>query len=253
MKCAARAFFSLGVLLFWHTGASAQSPLARCLQMAVAVPESWESTKAGLMLYERQSPEASWQQVWTAKVPVLLGKNGLAPGRGVFPFPQSVEAPKSKIERDGKTPAGCFAIAKLHGYAAEAPPGCRLPYNSVDERDCWIDDPQNDYYNQHVEVNPQSPPPWYAKQRMRLGDFAYEFLLEIGHNRSRVVKGAGSAIFFHIRRGVDKPSVGCTTMSRESLVSLISRLDVAKNPHYAVLPRLPYDLLKGDWDLPAAD
>ena len=39
---------------------------------------------------------------------------------------------------------------------------------------------------------------------MRSGDFAYHWLIEIRHNSDPPVPGAGSAIFFHIRRGVNQ-------------------------------------------------
>jgi L,D-peptidoglycan transpeptidase YkuD (ErfK/YbiS/YcfS/YnhG family) len=86
---------------------------------------------------------------------------------------------------------------------------------------------------------------------MRLGDFAYEFLLEIRHNSDPPLAGQGSAIFFHIRRGPEKPSHGCTTMARPDLVNLIQWLDARAHPHYVLLPRAPYQEWQGRWGLPA--
>jgi L,D-peptidoglycan transpeptidase YkuD (ErfK/YbiS/YcfS/YnhG family) len=85
---------------------------------------------------------------------------------------------------------------------------------------------------------------------MRLGDFAYEFLLEIRHNSDPPVPGHGSAIFFHIRRGPDKPSAGCTTMARPDLLRLLARLNPAARPHYVLLPKAEYAARIAPWRLP---
>ena len=75
---------------------------------------------------------------------------------------------------------------------------------------------------------------------MRHGDFAYRWLVEIRHNSDPPVAGAGSAIFFHIRRGPQRPSAGCTTMAENDLVSLIRWLRAGERPHYALLPAAEY-------------
>src|SRR5438034_104609 len=85
-------------------------------------------------------------------------------------------------------------------------------------------------------------PDWNAKQKMRHNDFAYRWLVEIRHNSDPPVPGAGSAIFFHIRRGVDRPSAGCTTMAEPELVKLVSWLRASRRPCYVLLPAAEYDL-----------
>ena len=61
-------------------------------------------------------------------------------------------------------------------------------------------------YNRFVTIDdPEHPPPWFAKEKMRHNDFAYRWLVEIRHNSDPPVPNDGSAIFFHIRRGVDPP------------------------------------------------
>jgi hypothetical protein len=77
--------------------------------------------------------------------------------------------------------------------------------------------------------------------------------VEIKHNRGPIEPGAGSAIFFHIRRGVTKPTHGCTTMAEERLAQLISWLRVEKHPTYALLPEAEYRSLWKKWDLPAPE
>jgi L,D-peptidoglycan transpeptidase YkuD (ErfK/YbiS/YcfS/YnhG family) len=178
---------------------------------------------------------------------VLFGRNGLAWGIGV----RAVDLPgPRKVERDKRAPAGLFEIGKVYGYAARLPEGASYPYHQVVEGDAWIDDPALPHYNQFVHVDPANPPPWYARQRMRLDDFAYRWLVEIRHNTDPPAPGAGSAIFFHIRRGENKPTAGCTTMTRENLERMIRWLRAERRPHYALLPRGEYERLREKWGLP---
>jgi hypothetical protein len=85
---------------------------------------------------------------------------------------------------------------------------------------------------------------------MRSGDFAYHWLVEIRHNSDPPVPGSGSAIFFHIRRGVNRPTTGCTTMAKENLVKMITWLRVKGHPCYALLPAVEYDRKWRSWNLP---
>jgi L,D-peptidoglycan transpeptidase YkuD (ErfK/YbiS/YcfS/YnhG family) len=86
---------------------------------------------------------------------------------------------------------------------------------------------------------------------MRPGDFAYHWLIEIRHNSDAPIPGDGSAIFFHIRRGVDRPTTGCTTMAEENLVHIIKWLRAAKNPCYVLLPDGVYESKWQKWNLPS--
>lgn len=219
-------------------------------QLVVAVAGGWNSPSARLLPFSRQGPGAPWLPAWEGAKPVNLGKNGLAWGNGALPVPHGQPGIPSKREKDQRAPAGLFRIGTLYSERPETLPGLRLPAYRITARDCWIDDPALPGYNQHLTVDPAAPPPWYAKQRMRLGDFAYEYLLEIRHNADPPVPGHGSAIFFHIRRGPTTPSHGCTTMARPDLVNLLRWLDARANPHYVLLPRAAYQELQNRWGLP---
>src|SRR6266545_129606 len=108
-------------------------------------------------------------------------------------------------------------------------------------------------YNRHIVIDPKSPPDNYTHEKMRSGDFAYHWLVEIRHNSDPPVPGAGSAIFFHIRRGVNRPTTGCTTMAQENLVKLITWLRAKRHPCYALLPANEYDKKWRSWNLPSPD
>ena len=64
------------------------------------------------------------------------------------------------------------------------------------------------------------------------------------------VPGAGSAIFFHIRRGLNRPTSGCTTMAEGDLVRLIAWLRADSHPCYALLPAAEYQKKWRLWNLP---
>jgi hypothetical protein len=99
-------------------------------------------------------------------------------------------------------------------------------------------------------IDPKNPPDNYTREKMRSSDFAYQWLVEIRHNSDPPVPGAGSAIFFHIRRGVNRPTTGCTTMAKENLVKLITWLRAKRHPCYVLLPAVEYDKKWESWNLP---
>jgi L,D-peptidoglycan transpeptidase YkuD (ErfK/YbiS/YcfS/YnhG family) len=114
-----------------------------------------------------------------------------------------------------------------------------------------VDDAGSPDYNKHVTVDPANPPPWFDKEKMRHGDFAYRWLVEIRHNSDPPVPNGGSAIFFHIRRGPDRKTAGCTTMAEDELVKMIRWLRAEKHPHYVLLPRSEYEAKWKAWGLPS--
>lgn len=217
-------------------------------QIIVAQSADWSSNTATLQCYQRASANAPWQPAFPKPWPVLLGRAGLAWGRGVFTPPAN--GIPAKVERDWKAPAGLFQLGQLFGYASSPPKGAFWPYVQVGPYDAWVDDSHSPYYNQHVRVSPRDIPPWFEKQKMRLGDSAYKWMLEIRHNPAPAAPGYGSAIFFHVRRGPTKPSAGCTTMAVENLEAMIRWLDPRLSPHYVLLPRAEYGALRTAWGLP---
>ncbi len=214
-------------------------------QLVVSVAPSWDSSRGSLRLFEKTGNE--WKSA-SGPIPVLYGKNGLVWGRGVL---GTDEPGPHKVERDKRAPAGVFAIGKIYTYDERLPDGANYPFRQITAADAWVDDPTLPEYNRFVTVDLKNPPPWFAKQRMRLNDFAYRWLVEIRHNADPPVAGAGSAIFFHIRRAPDRPSAGCTTMAEADLAGLIKWLRADKHPHYVLLPRSEYEKKWHSWGLPA--
>jgi len=216
----------------------------RVQQLVVSLASDWNSATGKLQMFERDA--TGWKAV-SAPVPVLYGKNGLAWGRGVL---GTGEPGPHKVERDRRAPAGVFKIGKIYTYDAKLPDGADYPFHRITANDAWVDDVTLPEYNRFVTVDPKNPPPWFEKQKMRLNDFAYRWLVEIRHNADPPVPGDGSAIFFHIRRGETRPTSGCTTMAEGNLVRLICWLRADKHPHYALLPWNEYQRKWKDWGLP---
>jgi L,D-peptidoglycan transpeptidase YkuD (ErfK/YbiS/YcfS/YnhG family) len=209
------------------------------------VAADWDASTGKLQFFEKANGE------WKASgpvIPVLYGKNGLVWGRGVY----GTEEPGAhKQERDGRAPAGVFKIGTIYTYDPALPSGAKYPFHTVGAGDAWVDDITSANYNKFVTVDPTNPPPWFEKQKMRHGDFAYRWLVEIRHNSDPPVPNGGSAIFFHIRRGPTRKSAGCTTMAEDDLVKLIRWLRADKHPHYALLPRSEYEAKWKVWGLPS--
>ncbi len=213
-------------------------------QLIVSIAPNWNSIQGTLQRYEKQG--GAWKAVgkpW----PVLYGRNGLAWGSGIY---GQGEEGVHKKERDGRAPAGIFKVGRIYTYDRALPEGSDYPFHTVTAADVWSDDVSHPDYNRHTTVDPKNPPAWYDKQRMRLGDFAYRWLVEIRHNSEPPVPGHGSAIFFHIRRGPTKPSAGCTTMSEADLVTLVRWLRADANPRYVLMPAAEYEARRKALRLP---
>lgn len=214
-------------------------------QLVIGIAPDWNSMTGKLQ--RMQKTAEGWTKVG-APMDVLFGKHGLAWGRGELG--DRGDGGPVKVEKDDRAPAGVFKIGVIYTYDQSLPAGANYPFQTVTAADAWVDDLNSPFYNQHVTVDPKNPPPWYHKARMRLGDFAYRWLVEVRHNADPPVPGFGSAIFFHIRRGPTRPSAGCTTMAAPNLVRMITWLRAPDQPHYVCLPRAEYLRLWQAWGLP---
>jgi len=232
------AFLSVG------STAHADGVPANCSQLVVAIAPDWNSMRGKLQRFERAKDD--WTSV-NEPIPVLFGKHGLAWGAGLA---GQDEPGLHKRERDGRAPAGIFAIGEVFGYEPRLPVGGDYPYHQVTEADVWSDDPRSPNYNRHVVIDSTNPPDNYSHEKMRSGDFAYHWLVEIRHNSDPPVPGAGSAIFFHIRRGVNRATTGCTTMAEPELVKMVTWLRASRHPCYVLMPMAEYEKNWRGWSLP---
>src|SRR5204863_8286913 len=93
------------LLIATASSAGADGGPADCWQLIVAIAPDWNSMRGKLQLFER-THGGDWSAI-TSAVPVLFGKNGLAWGIGLT---GQDEPGLRKKERDGRAPAGVFAI-----------------------------------------------------------------------------------------------------------------------------------------------
>ena len=160
----------------------------------------------------------------------------------------------AKREGDGCAPAGIFRLGPAFGYAARPPAGCKLRYRPVTERDYFVDAPAANDYNRWVTIPPRKPNRpeklWPSFERMKRRDGLYELGIVVQQNDRPIVKGKGSAIFLHVWRHPGVPTVGCTAMARDDLLTLLRWLDPDLEPLLVQAPEkeikniLPFGLVQ---------
>ncbi|UCE17694.1 MAG: L,D-transpeptidase family protein [Gemmatimonadota bacterium] len=208
-------------------------------QILFVTVSSWNDVQGTLRLFGRT--ESGWKAECD-DIPVVLGRNGLGWGRGLHAL--NLAGPQ-KMEGDGRAPAGVFDLGTSFGYDLQRPDGSSYPYRQAAEHDYFIDDVDSPTYNQWQSLDDSADTDpyyyWTSFERMRRDDDLYELGIVVKHNMDPVEKGRGSAIFFHVWRGPDQPTAGCTAMSKEHLLTLLRWLDPSK---YPLLVQVPENVLK---------
>lgn len=189
-------------------------------QVILVQPQNIEKTQGQLTGWEKQ--HGRWQQL-VAPIKVVLGKGGIV-------------AAAEKQEGDGCTPAGVYHIKRAFGYER-----CmtKLPYIQVTPQDYWIDDPASDNYNQLVRCRPGDE----SCEQMLRADNLYKLGFVIEYNTTAAVAGKGSAIFAHLWRSCDSPTLGCVAMSEQALAGLLEWLEPCHNPVIAISREEEVDIL----------
>ncbi|HJV66042.1 MAG TPA: L,D-transpeptidase family protein [Geomonas sp.] len=177
-------------------------------QVVVVIGEEG-SSRAHLYALERAGE--SWHRQF-GPLPAVIGRNGFA-------------APGGKLEGDGKSPSGMFALELVFGYAAEM--ATRMPYRQASGDDLWVDDVNSPQYNRWVTRGELAASSYEV---MRLPDRRYRHGIVTGYNRNPIVKGKGSAIFVHVAAEDGRATAGCVALDEGALVALIGWLDPAQRP-----------------------
>jgi len=222
----------------WHMPVG--SPLASGTQLVTAVVDNWTSTHAVMRAWQLDAN--GWKPTGPTW-PAVIGKTGAAWGDGLHGdgAPSGRGGP-AKLEGDGKSPAGAFALTEAFGYAPEA---AHLPFRALDEDTRCIDDPSSQHYAEIGELGDRGD--WKSAEKMHRGDDLYSLGVVVAHNPAHVA-GAGSCIFLHVWSGPDSTTVGCTAMDKPQLAQLIHWLD--GKPLFVLLPRDEYRALSEPWGLP---
>lgn len=221
-------------------------------QLVLVISQDWDAVPASLRRFERapdNAPDAPWIQAGP-DVPVVLGRNGLAWGRGLHDAAEPwrlAQAPFKK-EGDGKAPAGAFSLDAVFGYEKGELAATTMPLLVLDKGQFCVDDDKSIHYNKIVDGDVEQD--WDSAEIMRREDGLYRHGVVVAHNVAPVRPGDGSCIFMHIERGQGAPTAGCTAMEAARMLELALWLDAAARPVLVQLPLAAYEVLRVPWNLP---
>jgi uncharacterized protein YijF (DUF1287 family)/L,D-peptidoglycan transpeptidase YkuD (ErfK/YbiS/YcfS/YnhG family) len=190
-------------------------------QVVLVTTPFWKSDGGTLSLWEKKS-DKKLEQRGTSH-PVRIGGRGLGEGLGLHGV--RFRAPGPKKEGDKKAPAGVFQLGTAFGRPAAAPYAGDWPYRATGPRDYWIDDSKSPEYNQWITLERGETLKWSAEKLSM-----YSLGLVVEHNTSGPQRGAGSAIFLHPWKNQSTPTIGCSAMDKERLLTLLAWLDPQKKP-----------------------
>ena len=147
----------------------------------------------------------------------------------------------SRVEGDGTTPAGLFALPMAFGIKDD--PGTKLPWSVVDSGSWWVGNSEDSHYNSWYQNCPPSVC-WKASTQTagaseHLADYApqYNYAVLIGFNTGRVkvlppARPSGSGIFLHVFGS--GYTAGCVSVSQSALKTILRWLDPAAVPKIAI-------------------
>lgn len=223
---------------------------ATCRQVLLCLAPDWQAQSGHVFLCQRQPGAQVWQSVGAA-LPAMLGRAGLAWGRGLHPVPGA--AAPGKREGDGRAPAGVFALTALFGdpaAASELEAAVRLPWLTASAARKCIDDPGSAHYNRIVDQSAVVPPDWTSCEDMLRADGRYAIGAVVAHNPEPAVPGLGSCIFLHVWAAPGVATAGCTALALADMRTIAGWLDGAAQPLLVQLPQAEYERLRADWGLP---
>jgi L,D-peptidoglycan transpeptidase YkuD (ErfK/YbiS/YcfS/YnhG family) len=150
--------------------------------------------------------------------PAVVGRNGFVPSG-------------EKREGDGRTPSGVYQLGHAFGYAGST--DTKWPYRQALADDLWVDDPEAADYNQWVKQGETSAASY---EKMKRDDDQYKYGIVIQYNTDPVIKGHGSAIFFHVWAGASSTTAGCVAVAEEDIRKIMNWLDPAAKPFILINP-----------------
>ena len=175
-------------------------------QLVVAINNNDSADKAIVIALEKVNKK--WK-IKLGPVQASIGRTGFA-------------LPGEKIEGDGKSPTGIFDLGQLYTY--EASVKTSLPFIQTNSEDKWIDDPNHENYNSHIRGNTTAK----SFEHLKLSSIDYKYCMVIEYNTHPVVKGKGSAIFFHLADANYSPTAGCVAIKESDMDQILLWLDPNK-------------------------
>lgn len=148
-------------------------------------------------------------------------KGFLVAGQAVFPCALGRGGiVVDKREGDGGTPRTKLPLRSLFYRADRMPrPRTLLPVRAIGPRDAWCDDLRDRRYNRLIDQ-----PPGQAEERLMRDDHLYDVIVELGWNDRPVIRGRGSAIFWHLARQGFTPTAGCVAVKGGVFGKILPRL-----------------------------
>jgi L,D-peptidoglycan transpeptidase YkuD (ErfK/YbiS/YcfS/YnhG family) len=210
-------------------------------QLVIVTTSGWNTINGKMTTYKLVNN--TWLPV-LKEVAIVTGRNGLAWGNGLHDA--GLNKGKLKKEGDGNSPAGIFYLSGLFGYQDIT---SKMRSLKVDDRTFCVDDVRSEYYNQIVKSDTVKKD-WSSAETMRMKSDVYKYGIFVDYNVNPVVAGKGSCIFMHIWSKSTAPTAGCTAMTEETILKLISFLDKSKNPVLVQVPQSEYHKLKQRYNLP---
>lgn len=217
----AALFFCLMPVLWFATDVSAEEALAAWLQSSLTTLAGDSSqvllvmgeapSGSTALLYALEKRDGGWRTAFPP-LPALIGRNGFAP-------------PGKKKEGDVRTPSGVFALKRAFGYAAAV--DTRLSYRQAGDNDIWVDDSNSPDYNRWGRKGETSATSF---EQMKMNDDRYKYGIVIEYNTSPVIKGAGSAIFIHVRLGENLSTMGCVALAESDILRVLGWLEPKAKP-----------------------
>lgn len=190
-------------------------------QFLICLAESMNSQNGKLLLYSGK--KGNWKK-HDEDIAISFGKNGLAWAESPWAEnPWAKEKGPKKVEGDLRSPAGAFTIESLFGKE-EIQSNC--PFVKVHENLQCIEDVNSQYYNDIID-NRNKKKDWNSTDIMLRDDELYDFGFMLESNITDS-PGKGSCIFFHIWSENNKPTAGCTAMSKANMKKIIEFLDCDK-------------------------
>ncbi len=185
-----------------------KSKLENVKQLLVVYNEKPESFTATFVALEKKDNK------WVVKqlpIEAGIGKKGFA-------------LPQNKMEGDGKSPTGIFKLGKLFSY--EKQNHTLLENRQTTKEDKWIDDINSSDYNKYVNGFTDAK----SFENLLLKKDTYKYCVVIEYNTNPIIKGKGSAIFFHL--AIKKPyfTAGCVSIEEKQMQLMINWLDPKQNP-----------------------
>jgi L,D-peptidoglycan transpeptidase YkuD (ErfK/YbiS/YcfS/YnhG family) len=224
--------------------------LAAARQMILVTTADWSSVTGQLSRFSRAKVTEPWAAVGD-EIPIVVGRSGLAWGRGVHGNPP--DTGPVKHEGDGKAPAGIFRLSSAFGYAArDAVSFIKMPYTQATSTIECVDDADSTRYNRLVDRSQSRTIDWKSSEQMLRPDDLYRLGVVVEHNANTPLPGGGSCIFLHIWSGPSNGTSGCTAMDASRIEELLAWLDPDESPILVQLTKPLYLKLSESWGLPGA-